>query len=148
MIFTITNSSLFDATNVIFSDDLGVFVSGSTSIGLPTSDVCGAGSSISGATLITLSNGTIPANSSCQFTVMVHIPEETPSGTYLTVTSPITADISGSNVIGGAASSGSGTLVIVGVAILIPVLNNWLIILFMSLILLLVGWYQVHTREV
>jgi len=142
MILIISNTGSFDATNVSFSDDLDAFVSGATATNLPLNDVCGAGSSVTGSSLISLSNGTVIAGGSCQISVMVNIPSNTGTGTYLNVTSSITADVGGNPVDGGAASSGSGALQVRGQLIRVPTLSIWSLIALMLLFMFSVSQWR------
>ncbi|MCB1605979.1 MAG: hypothetical protein KDI71_03235, partial [Xanthomonadales bacterium] len=78
-----------DLTQLTFSDDLDAMLSGATAVGLPLNDVCGSGSQISGTSLITLMNGSLPPSGTCQFSVMVQIPAGAAQGTYPNTTSTI-----------------------------------------------------------
>ncbi len=88
--FTIENVSPTDSlTNLSFTDDLDAVVSGLAAIGLPTADVCGMGSSISGTSLITLTDGNLLPGGSCTFTVDLQVPAGATPGDYLNVTSEL-----------------------------------------------------------
>ncbi|MDA7430455.1 autotransporter domain-containing protein [Primorskyibacter aestuariivivens] len=102
--FELNNANPGDAaTNITFTDDLDAFLTGAVATGLPQTDVCGTGSSVTGASTLTLSGGTIPARSSCSFTVTVQVPAAAVAGTYTNTTSGVQADI------GGTATAGSDT---------------------------------------
>ncbi len=59
--FTINNFDRLDsATGITFTDDLDAVITGLVAVGLPASDVCGAGSTLSGTSLITLTGGNLP----------------------------------------------------------------------------------------
>ena len=139
MILTVNNNASLDATNITFTDDLDAFVPGAVAVNLPQNDVCGSGSTLSGTNLVTLSNGTILAGGSCQFSVLVNIPATTLPGTYVNVTSNITADVGGNTVDGGAASAGSDSLVILGQLINVPTLSQWALMLMAMLMLIMVA---------
>jgi len=101
------NSDIDDLTGITFSDDLDAALSGFTALGLPLNNVCGAGSSLSGSSVITLTNGTIPAGGSCTFSVTLQTPAATPGGTQvLNTTSAITGTMNGQPVSGSPASDG------------------------------------------
>ncbi|MDH3377345.1 MAG: S-layer homology domain-containing protein, partial [Gammaproteobacteria bacterium] len=72
--FVITNpDSVNAATGIAFTDDLAAVVPDLVAIGLPQNDVCGAGSSLSGAGLLTFTGGLLAADSSCTFSVTLEV---------------------------------------------------------------------------
>jgi hypothetical protein len=91
-------------TNLTFSDDLDAVLSGLAATGLPLNDVCGAGSQISGAGLLTLTGGNLPPEGSCTFSVSVQLPSGAATGTYVNTTAAIEGDVGGSPVTGNAAT--------------------------------------------
>ncbi|MBR9651489.1 autotransporter outer membrane beta-barrel domain-containing protein [Thalassovita aquimarina] len=106
--FTLYNTNAADAaTNISFTDDLDAMLSGTTMVSAP-SEPCGAGSSISGSGLISLSNGSLAARAWCSFDVTVQIPSGATTGTYTNTTSTVSATIDGSTV--NSASGASDTL--------------------------------------
>lgn len=104
--FTLTNlDPAQTATGITFTDDLDAALSGLAAVGLPANDVCGAGSQISGAGLLTLTGGTLPAGGSCAFSVTLQVPPDVALGTTaINTTGPVTGTIGGLPVSGGAAS--------------------------------------------
>jgi MYXO-CTERM domain-containing protein len=96
--FTVANTSATDsATDIAFTDDLGAALEGLEALGLPISDVCGAGSMLSGTDVITLTGGTIAPESSCTFSLEVQVPSDVTSGTTVSnVTSELSGLINGS----------------------------------------------------
>ncbi|MEO1085667.1 MAG: hypothetical protein AAFY88_15615, partial [Acidobacteriota bacterium] len=95
--FTLLNTDRFNAaTDVSFTDDLDATLTGLVATGLPLSDVCGAGSTLSGTSTLLLSGGTLPSGGSCTFSVTLSVPAGVTAGGYPNVTSPITAMIGGS----------------------------------------------------
>ncbi len=105
--FTILNRSRdFEATGVTFTDNLGD--AGGTLTGLaavaplPTNP-CGVGSTLSGTTTLTLTNGTIPAQGSCTFTVTLQVPAMATPGIYPNTTSAVSGTLGGP-VVGNQAS--------------------------------------------
>ncbi len=89
---------LTDATAITFSDDLAGFLSGVTATGLPQNNICGAGSSLTGSTgdtLLTFSNGSLSAGSSCTFTVTLQIPSNAAVGTHTNTSSDVSATVAG-----------------------------------------------------
>ena len=103
--YTVSNRDRRNAaTNITFTDDLGSALAGFAASGLPQSDVCGAGSSLSGTSVMSLTNGTLGAGESCTFTVTANIPAGAAPGSYPGITSTISANIDGSPVTGDNAS--------------------------------------------
>ncbi|MBL4659142.1 MAG: hypothetical protein JKY19_02210 [Alcanivoracaceae bacterium] len=123
--FNLSNISPVDASFITFSDDLTAFIPGSSVISLPPNDVCGAGSSVTGTTTILLQGGFLPANSSCQFSVIIEVPDDVVAGQYTNVTSPVDAELNGLAVSGGASSTASGNLIVNGIPVLIPIMQDW-----------------------
>ena len=103
--FTITNlDAAQGATGITFSDDLNAALSGLAAVGLPAMDVCGAGSMISGSSLLTLTDGSLAAGASCTFSVTLQVPANAPGGTFLNTTSSVSGTIGGLGVSGDPAS--------------------------------------------
>ena len=91
--YTINNaSSASDLTQLSFSDDLDGVVSGMSATGLPSSDVCGLGSALTGGSSITLANGNVLAGETCSFDVQYTVPTATLPITCLLYTSPSPRD--------------------------------------------------------
>ena len=102
------------ATDIGFTDDLDATLSGLVASGLPASDICGAGSSLSGTSLITFSGGSLAVGESCNFSVSLAVPGAALPGNYDNQTSDVAA------VIGSTASIGTGgadTLTVAGLDI-------------------------------
>ncbi len=103
--FVLTNFSRTDAaTNGSFTDDLDATLSGLTAVGLPISDVCGSGSTLSGTSLLTLSGANLPPEGSCTFQVTLQVPAGAAAGSYANTTSTVTADVGGVGEVFPAAS--------------------------------------------
>ncbi len=102
--FTITN---FDRnnpiTNISFNDNLNATLAGLAAVGLPASNVCGAGSTLSGTNVITLANGSLAGGGSCTFSVTLQVPGSAAPGAYPNTTSTITGALLGAPTIGSAA---------------------------------------------
>ncbi|HEX4956473.1 MAG TPA: hypothetical protein VF017_24055 [Thermoanaerobaculia bacterium] len=110
--FTLTNSSPTDpATDLAFTDDLGAALPGLAAVGLPQNDVCGAGSQISGTTLLSFTGGNLPAGGSCTFDITLAVPANAQLGLYTNTTSQVTGMVGGNPVVGSAATD---TLSVVG----------------------------------
>lgn len=101
--FTITNSDANEgATEMVFTDDLDDTLSGLTALGLPTSNVCGAGSQIQGANVLIFTGGNVPADDSCTFDITVQVPPDAVADSYNNTTSDLSFMLGGSGlVIGG-----------------------------------------------
>ena len=103
--FTLTYSenATVDATSIAFTDDLNAVIPGLAAIGLPLNDICGTGSSISGTTNLSFTNGTMSPGDECTFTVQVQVPAGIVTGAYTNTTSALTAMVSGQSATGNAA---------------------------------------------
>jgi hypothetical protein len=69
-----------DATSITFTDDL-TFVSGVTASGLPLTNICGVGSSLTGSvgdTLLTFAGGTLAPGGTCGFSLTVDVSASAP----------------------------------------------------------------------
>ncbi len=108
-------NTAFSATDIAFTDDLDAAMAGMVAVGLPQNDVCGAGSTLSGTSLLTLTSATLPASGSCTFSVTVQLPTDAPLGSSLNTTSDVTATVD-SRVETG--PPGSDSLVVVGAPVL------------------------------
>jgi hypothetical protein len=95
--FTIDNTSpVSGATDISFSDDLDDVLSGLAATGLPLSDVCGVGSSLtglSGNTLLVFQDGSLLVGESCTFSVTLQVPAGAASGAYLNTTQGFSATV-------------------------------------------------------
>jgi len=100
--FVINNASSASSA-IAFTDDLDATLSGLVATGLPVSDVCGAGSQISGTSSITLTGGNLAAGASCTFNVTLQVPAGAAGGEYRNTTGAITGTVGGSPVTGNAA---------------------------------------------
>ena len=98
--FTIENiDPVNDATVIQFTDSLSTALSGLAAMAPLPVDPCGAGSTISGSTLLIFVNGEVPSLASCTFDVQVTIPAGAADGTYVNTTSSPTATIGGTGPI-------------------------------------------------
>jgi hypothetical protein len=88
--FTINNlDPVNPIIDITFTDDLDSVLSGMTATGLPASDICGSGSSISGTGLLAFSGGTLAAGASCTFSVTLQVPADVSLGTIAQNTTDI-----------------------------------------------------------
>lgn len=105
--YTLQNTdNSFAATNVSFTADLDAALSGMVATGLPASNVCGAGSTLSGTSTLSLSGGSLASRANCVFTVTFQVPGGASDGPVTVTTSQTSATINGSTVNGSPASSG------------------------------------------
>jgi len=103
--FSITNFSRGDgATGVSFSDDLNATLSGLVPVPPLPVDPCGAGSDLSGTSLLTLSGGNLAAGETCTFDVTLAVPVGATPGAYPNTTSPVSGDVGGVPTTGAAAT--------------------------------------------
>lgn len=68
------------------------FAPSSVAAGLPTNGVCGAGSVLTGTSLLILSKGTLPPGGSCLFTVTLPVPVGAASGSNPNTTSNLSSN--------------------------------------------------------
>lgn len=95
-------------SNARLADNLDGVITGLVATGLPTTDICGIGSSLSGSGVLSLQGVTLAANESCRFEVTLSIPNSASRGTF-TSTSSALVDLTGGLI----ASPVSADLVIV-----------------------------------
>ena len=97
--FTLNNFSRTESiSNISFTDNLSAALSGLEATTLPT-DPCGAGSSISGTSLLTFSGGSLPASGTCTFNVEVSIPAAAAAGSFTNTTSVFNYDRGGDGIV-------------------------------------------------
>ena len=94
--FTISNSSASEpASNMVFTDDLDNTLSGMVAIGLPMSNVCGAGSQITGTNFLIFTDGNLAPEASCSFDVTIQTPANAVANSYNNTTSDFIFDLGG-----------------------------------------------------
>ena len=104
--FTLENTSTTDdATDITFSDDLDGAVTGLAATGLPMSDICGAGSLITGTTDLMFTGGSLTAGESCTFSLTLQVPGTAPPGPHTNTTSSVVATVLGVTATENGASS-------------------------------------------
>lgn len=119
--FTLTNLDRAQAATAIgFTDDLGAALTGLEATAVPASP-CGAGSSITGTGVLSLSGGTLAPEASCTFEVTVLVPGDADPGTYTNTTSPVTYQRGGTGVVDSPASA---TLVVAPLGIIKEFIND------------------------
>jgi hypothetical protein len=102
--FTIQNlSGISGVTGLSFSDDLDAVIPGLVASGLPSSDVCGPGSQLSGTSLLSLAGGNLLPGGSCTFDVVLQVPATAALGDFVNTTSDLFA--SGLSVAGPATAT-------------------------------------------
>jgi hypothetical protein len=104
--FSLTNLDTSNTiTAIAFTDDLDAALSGLTATGLPAANVCGAGSQITGTSVLSLTGGSLAVGASCTFSVTLQVPAMVPSGTtVVNTTSSLTGDAGGLAVTGDPAT--------------------------------------------
>ena len=105
--FTITNSTGTGATSIAFTDDLDATLSGLVATGLPSNDVCGSGSSLSGTSLLVLTGGSLSSGASCSFSVALQVPGAAAPGNHVNTTSQLASSL-------GSSAAATDTLVVSG----------------------------------
>ena len=88
--FTITNNNSLPLTRLSFSDDLEAVISGLAATGLPLTDVCGTGSTISGTSSLSLIGGNLAGGGSCTFSIDLFVPASAAPGTFNSTSSQLT----------------------------------------------------------
>ena len=116
--FTLDNLGATPVTGLAFSDDLGAVLPGLVATGLPMSNVCGAGSQLTGTSVISLTGGSLGAGASCSFAVTLQVPAAAAAGFYLNTTS-------GLNASGLAVGEPATDMLEVEAAAAIPALSLW-----------------------
>ncbi|MGB0514524.1 MAG: hypothetical protein ACPGJE_06765, partial [Wenzhouxiangellaceae bacterium] len=97
--FTVDNiNPVEDASGIIFFDDLSTVIPGLVATGLPATDVCGPGSTLSGSAFLELRNGNLPAGTSCSFDVMLQVPSNAADGEFTNETSGFSGEFGGTRV--------------------------------------------------
>ncbi|WP_394128932.1 beta strand repeat-containing protein, partial [Shewanella maritima] len=81
------------AANVTFTTDLSAALSGMVANGLPLTDICGSGSTLSGTNVVTLSSGTIEAGQKCNFSIPVSVPNNASNGTVQNTITSISSSL-------------------------------------------------------
>lgn len=90
--FTIVNTDGANAiSDLAFIDDLDAMIPGATATNLPT-EPCGAGSTLTGTSTLTLSGGEVAPGEACSFSVDVVIPGGATGGRYSNTTSNLLAN--------------------------------------------------------
>jgi hypothetical protein len=117
-----------------------------TAVDVPQSDVCGAGSLLDGSSLLTLTDGSLPAGGSCMFAVTLQVPIDSPSGTIDNVTSPLAAMVAGNAVVGDSTGVAQATAMVMATAQAIPTLRAPGLLL-LALLLLGAGWHRLRRRR-
>jgi hypothetical protein len=135
--FTITNTDLLaSATDITFTDDLDAALPGMVATDTPLTDPCGAGSQLTGTSLLTLTGGTLAPGASCNFTVTVSIPDTASPGLFTNTSSAVSATVGGTPVAGDPADAAQDSVtVLAAAAAAIPTLSQWgllLLVLLMS----------------
>ncbi|MGH1437445.1 MAG: beta strand repeat-containing protein, partial [Lewinella sp.] len=94
--FTIDNTTAFDGTNIIFTDNLNAVIPGLTTEGaLPTGAAACNASTVSGTTFFIYAGGSVSAGTSCSFDIPVRIPLTAANDDYVNTTSNVTVNIDG-----------------------------------------------------
>jgi hypothetical protein len=101
--FTIFAFTRDPVTSIAFSDELDATLSCLVATDLPKSDVCGAGSLVSGTGLVSFTGGSLAAGGSCTFDVTVQVPGGATPGVYPNTTSTVTGDVGGAPTVGSPA---------------------------------------------
>ncbi len=138
LVFTIENPDPVNAaTGLTFTDDLDAVLPGLEAIGLPQGDVCGAGSQLTGTSVIALTDGALGPGESCTFEVTVLVPQSASMGTFLNITSPLDGVVGGAPVAGDPASAAQANLEVEANILEIPTLGELGLLLLAALLALL-----------
>jgi hypothetical protein len=86
--YTLTNLDRFESVALIaFSDDLGAALVGLAVTGPLPPTPCGAGSAVSGTSVVTFAGGSLGAGESCTFSLTLTVPADAVPSNYLSTTS-------------------------------------------------------------
>jgi hypothetical protein len=153
LLFTLSNPDPVNgASGISFVDDLSLMGIALSAEGLPASNVCGAGSSLTGPSSLQLSSGSLPGGGQCQFVARLRLPTLLTNGTYPNVTGPLQSTVNGLAVAGGSADVAAAELQISGVPLqpasptIVPAAQSWVLALLASL-LALVAVLQIRSRQ-
>lgn len=91
-------------SNVGFTIDLASVLTGLTAISVPSGEVCGAGSSISGSSILTFTGGSLTAANQCTFFVTLAVPNNAPYSEVTLISSVVSGTTGGNGVISAAVS--------------------------------------------
>lgn len=97
--YTINNSGTADVSDVFFTHNVGAALSGLAAPGPLPANPCGAGSTISGTSLLVLTGGNLAAGTSCTFDIPLSVPAAASDGQYGSSTSNLQATVGGSAVV-------------------------------------------------
>ncbi len=88
--FTILNDDgVLGVFDVAFGDDLDAVLPGLVATGLPMNDVCGAGSQLTGSSLLLMTGGSLGPSGSCVIPVTLQVPAGAAAGTYPNTTTSL-----------------------------------------------------------
>ena len=90
--------------DITFTDDLDATLSGLVAVPPLPVEPCGAGSELSGTDLLTLTGGTLPPGGNCSFQVTLQVSAGASPGNFPNITSMISGNAGGGEVLGSAAS--------------------------------------------
>ncbi|MBL4817100.1 MAG: VCBS repeat-containing protein, partial [Shewanella sp.] len=94
--YLITNlAGAGDATAIMFNEDFSKLNIGASVTSIAQSNFCGASSSATGTTMLSVSGVEVSAGSECALTVTVHFPAGTLANSYTTASSTLMATIGG-----------------------------------------------------
>jgi len=135
--FTLTNVDLVNpASGLGFSDDLDAVLPGLMAIDTPQMDVCGAGSTLTGTSVLTFAGGQLAAGASCTFSVTVEVPADAVFGTYVNTTSQLAAG-------GVPVADPAAAELEVERAFIIPTLDGWGLLL-LALLFAAAAWWRLR----
>ncbi|MCP4379268.1 MAG: hypothetical protein GY794_24240, partial [bacterium] len=135
--FTISNPDIGnEVSGITFTDDLNAVIPGLVAVGLPMTNVCGVGSTLTGTGFIILTGGALQRGGSCAFNVPIQVPSDAPPGSVTNVTSSINATIRGSGVEGAADNTATAAATVGAEAEAIPTLSQWALLLLFSMLVL------------
>jgi len=104
--FTLTHdgNSPTDATGIMFTDDLAAALTGLAVTGALPTDPCGAGSTLTGTSLLTLTGGTLAPGGACTFSVTLNVPAGAAAGSHTNTTSAVISTVGGTSITGPTAT--------------------------------------------
>ncbi|MFZ1755800.1 MAG: hypothetical protein WAU10_18755, partial [Caldilineaceae bacterium] len=104
--FTLLNlSSVYTVTGIGFTDNLNAALSGLASNSDAQNNICGSGSQISGAGMLSFTGGILPPGASCTINVTVLVPSNAVNGSVAINTTSGVSGLVGSVPVAGAAAT-------------------------------------------
>ena len=138
--FTLTTGPSYGVSGISFTDDLDAVLPGLVAVSGPAAGFCGAGSQLTGTSVLSVMGASLPASSSCTFSVTLLVPDDVTPGSYANVTSTATGTRTG----GAPVTAGAATAdLVIEPEVPIPALSLWGLLALVGLLAGL-GWTRLR----